>query len=83
MKLEYRGPAPTQPQIDYVRGMQGKLKITDAALDLYCKAVWTRPFGELSRHEVSYLIDDMRGWKDVPPALRKAMGQLDLFGGAA
>jgi hypothetical protein len=74
------GLPPTDPQREYVAGLCRKLHITDAALDGHCVRRYNAPYHRLDRQQVSDLLDEMTGWETTPADMRRAMGQLDLFG---
>ncbi len=74
--------APTQPQIDFVRKLQDRLHLSYAWLDHHCQEHYGGPFSALDRAQVSHLLDQMQGWKQAPADLQRAMGQVDMFGGA-
>ncbi len=69
----------TQPQIDYVRGLQHRLRLTSPMLDAHCTTRFGRSFAELDRGQASALIDELTTWVDVPANLQRAFGQLDMF----
>ena len=72
---------PTERQIAYVRGMQKQLRLADRLLDAHCQAALGSPFAQLTRYQMSTLIDQMKGWPAIPAELLREAGQLDLFGG--
>jgi hypothetical protein len=71
---------PTEPQINYVRGMQRQLHLPDHMLDSHCQTRFGHRFGALDRRQVSLLIDEMKEWVAIPADLQRAMGQRDLPG---
>jgi hypothetical protein len=71
---------PTQPQIDYVRGLQRQLHLPDHMLDSHCQTRFRCAFAALDRRQVSELIDEMKEWVAIPADLQRAMGQRDLPG---
>lgn len=77
------GLPPTPRQWDFVRDLQRRLRLTDAALDIYATRTFGVPLAWLDRSQISTLLDEMQGWTTVPADLQRALGQLDLFGGAA
>lgn len=78
--METSRPAPTQPQIDYVRGLQRHLHLPDHLLDTHCVQRVGVPFAQLSRAQASSLIDELKDWVAIPAELQRAMGQRDLPG---
>lgn len=78
-----RHDAPTPKQLEYVADLCAKLKITTPALDTYCRSEFGQSFEQLSKSECSRLLDSMTTWETTPAELRRAMGQLDLFGVAS
>jgi hypothetical protein len=72
----------TQAQIDFVGSLKNRLHLTDNWLDHHCQEHYGRPFAALDRAQVSHLIDELTCWKALPADLQRAMGQVDLFGGA-
>jgi hypothetical protein len=74
------GLPPTPFQLDYVRGLQRKLHLTDRLLDNHCVTTYGKPLGEMDRAEVSRLLDEMLGWQAIPADMQRAMGQVDLPG---
>ena len=75
--------APTEAQADFVSGLCKKLRLTTPMLDSYCLKRWDRPYAQLDRYQVSWLIDQMQAWKAVPAELQREQGQLDMFEGIA
>lgn len=74
-------PSPSTPaQLDYVRGLQRRLRLPDRMLDEHCRGRFRKPLAELSRREMSDLLDEMIGWEALPANLQRAMGQRDLPG---
>jgi len=75
-------PLPASPgQLQFVGVLQRKHRLSDAALDTYCRETFGgRPLAELSRREVSQLLDAMVAWEQVPAELQRALGQQDLPG---
>jgi len=71
---------PSHKQIDYVSSLQRKLNIGDRALDLHCRERFNEPFSNLSRSQVSDLLEQMTTWEAAPAELQRAQGQLDLLG---
>lgn len=71
---------PTQPQVDYVRGLQRRLHLPDRMLDAHCVTRFGTPFAELDRGQVSLLIDELKDWVAIPADLQRVMGQRDLPG---
>lgn len=69
---------PTQPQIDYVRGMQKKLHLSNTLLNNHCVARFKHPFNDLDRHQISALIDEMKQWTAIPGDLLREAGQQEL-----
>lgn len=74
---------PTEAQIEYVRGLQKKLRITEAMLNSHCQRKYDSPFAALDIRQASTLIDEMIGWKAVPAELQREQGQMDLFEAAS
>ena len=72
-------PAPTKPQVDFVRSLQTQLRLPDAGLDDHCRRRFGQPFERLTRKEVSELLDELQGWEGIPAEVQRAMGQLDLL----
>lgn len=70
---------PSADQLSYVAGIQRRLHLPDALLDNYCVGRFGRRLAELTRREVSELLDEMVQWEQLPAALQRAKGQLDLF----
>lgn len=71
---------PTPAQTDFVRALQKQLRLPNFLLDQHCQTRWRRPFAELTRREVSELLDELQAWKAIPADLQRAMGQQDLPG---
>lgn len=71
---------PTFKQLDCVATLKKRHRITDAGLDAYCLDRHDVPFPDLNKWQVSALIEDMKAWDQPPAIIRRAMGQLDLFG---
>lgn len=73
-------PRPaTDDQMKFIRALQSKLKLNDATMDIQSKRMFGVPVAEITIKQASMLIDELKTWKDVPAALRRAMGQADLF----
>lgn len=70
---------PSHKQVEYVSALQRKLRITDRSLDLHCNERFGEPFSNLSRSQVSDLLDEMTGWEQAPASLQRANGQMDLI----
>lgn len=73
---------PTPKQVDYIRGMQKQLHLSDRLLDGHCEQRFGVTFAKLQRPQCSALIDEMKTWGTIPAELLREAGQLDLFGGA-
>jgi len=71
---------PTEPQMNYVRGLQRQLHLPDHLLDTHCQTTYGQPFAALDRRQVSLLIDEMKHWTAIPADLQRALGQRDLPG---
>lgn len=71
---------PSADQLSYVAGIQRRLHLPDALLDNHCVGRFGRPLAELTRREVSELLDEMTTWEQLPAALQRAKGQQDLPG---
>ena len=69
----------TPAQEKFVRDLQARLRLTNAALDRYCEDRFGLRFEHLDRRLCSQLLDTMTGWDAVPADLQRFMGQLDLF----
>lgn len=70
---------PTLLQTQFVHDLQRQLRLSNALRDAHCLTRFGRPFAELSRQEVSALIDELKAWKAIPAELQRAAGQRDLF----
>lgn len=70
----------TEPQINYVRGMQNKLHLSDRLLDTHCQTRFGCGFERLDRRQMSGLIDEMKNWQSIPAQLLREAGQLELLG---
>jgi hypothetical protein len=71
---------PTPDQLAYVAGLQKRLHLPDHVLDGHGRRQFRRPFAELSRREVSWLLDEMTEWEQLPAELMRAKGQINLPG---
>lgn len=69
----------TQPQADYIRGLQKRLHLSDRLLDAHCQSRFGSERSELDRRQASSLIDEMAGWQSVPAELQRQAGQMELL----
>ncbi|TXH50930.1 MAG: hypothetical protein E6Q97_19450 [Desulfurellales bacterium] len=70
----------TPKQADDVAILQRRLGMSDELLDLHCRSRFNRRYPQLSRRERNVLIEEMAGWKHLPPALQIARGETALPG---
>jgi hypothetical protein len=71
--------AITADQVDYVRGIQRRLKLPDRLMDDHCVKRFGKPLRELTKREGSALLEEIIPWQQLPAEMQRAMGQLDLF----
>lgn len=71
---------PTYKQLGFIRQLAKKHKMTGLMLDLRCEQRFGVPLASIDKSQASALIDEMSAWESVPADLRRASGQLDLFG---
>lgn len=74
------GLPATEAQRQYVEGLRKRINLPKRMLDIHCVGRFGCPVEGLDRADVSVLIDELKGWVDVPADLRREAGQLDLFG---
>lgn len=70
---------PTEPQLDYIRGMQKKLRLSDRLLDAHCEARFGSTRNQLDRRQASALIAEMKDWQSIPAELMRQAGQMELL----
>lgn len=71
----------TRDQVSYLRTLHQRHHVPDTTFDAWVADRFGCRLHELHRTDASRLIDEVKAWTSVPPDIRRAMGQLDLFGG--
>lgn len=66
-------------QRDYLVILQKRLAFPDGLLDQWCVQNMGMKVRDMDRGEVSRLIEKLKEWKQLPPDLMRAKGQMDLF----
>ena len=76
--------AATQPQFDFIESLRKRLHLSDQLLDNHCQRIFGCDAADISKHQATRLIDEMKGWaemaKGLPPVIQREAGQVDLPG---
>lgn len=83
MKLGQRtdtsGPPMTDKQKSYILALCRHLHMPGRMMDDWLRATYGRHLEDLTIAQASAVIDTLAGWEDIPPDIRRASGQQDLF----
>jgi hypothetical protein len=79
----FTGRDVTEKQTNYISVLKSKHGLPDWLFEQHCQNRFGQPYTDLTRIQVSSLIDEMSGWDALPAELQRLKGQLDLFGEVA